>query len=139
MDGGFLSALQCFRKMVIYPIFPCPRAFHPHITLSSSNNAPSFSSSPNPNDSHPLPSRHVHGNGVSSTFASSRSLKTPSSFAHNYQIAIVLIPSALFLLDLGGTAVVATLVVGLMISYILDALSLKLAAFFAVWFSLIFA
>ncbi|KAG2404696.1 uncharacterized protein HKW66_Vig0116180 [Vigna angularis] len=67
------------------------------------------------------------------------SLKTPSSFAHNYQIAIVLIPSALFLLDLGGTAVVATLVVGLMISYILDALSLKLAAFFAVWFSLIFA
>ncbi|XP_014497849.1 uncharacterized protein LOC106759272 [Vigna radiata var. radiata] len=122
-----------------------PRTFRPHITLSSSNSAPSFSSSPNPNDSHPSPSRHVHGNGVSSTSASSasstssRSLKTPSSFAHNYRIAIALIPSALFLLDLGGTPVVATLVVGLMISYILDALSLKPAAFFAVWFSLIFA
>ncbi|BAU02178.1 hypothetical protein VIGAN_11163900 [Vigna angularis var. angularis] len=68
------------------------------------------------------------GNGVSSTFASfasSRSLETPSSFAHNYRIAIALIPTALFLLDLGGTFVVA--------------LSLKPAALFAVWFSLIFA
>ncbi|KAG2376891.1 uncharacterized protein HKW66_Vig0174640 [Vigna angularis] len=96
------------------------------------NAPPPFSSSLNPNDSHPWPSRQVHGNGVSSTSASSassRSLKTLSSFAHNYRIAIALIPSALFLVVLGGTPVVA----------ILDALSLKPAAFFAVWFSLIFA
>uniref|UniRef100_I1KZJ5 No exine formation 1 n=1 Tax=Glycine max TaxID=3847 RepID=I1KZJ5_SOYBN len=113
-----------------------PRAFRPHIPLSSSTSAPSFfsSSSPNPNGSVTSPSLHAHGNT-----SSSRSLKTPSSFAHNYRIAIPLLPSALFLLDLGGTTVVATLLVGLMISYILDSLNLKPAAFFAVWFSLIFS
>ncbi|KAG4923001.1 hypothetical protein AAZX31_18G279500 [Glycine max] len=112
-----------------------PRAFRPYIPISSSTSAPSFSS-PNPNDSVTSPSLHGHANNATT---SSRSLKNPTSFCHNYRIAIALVPSALFLLDLGGTTVVATLVVGLMISYILDSLNLKPAAFFAVWFSLIFS
>ncbi|RDX84834.1 hypothetical protein CR513_34053, partial [Mucuna pruriens] len=116
-----------------------PRAFRPYIPLSSSTSAPSFSSSPNPNKRASSASVHGHGNGTSTASSTSRSLKNPSAFAHNYRIAIALVPSALFLLDLGGTTVVATLVVGLMISYILDSLNLKPAAFFAVWFSLIFA
>ncbi|XP_027350862.1 uncharacterized protein LOC113861943 isoform X1 [Abrus precatorius] len=114
-----------------------PRAFRPYIPLSSSTSAPSFSSSPNPNHKATFPSQH--DNGSSSTSSNSRSLKTPSSFLHNYRIAIALVPCAAFLLDLGGTSVVATLVVGLMIAYILDSLNFKPAAFFAVWFSLVFA
>ncbi|KAK7295819.1 hypothetical protein RJT34_18731 [Clitoria ternatea] len=125
-----------------------PRSFRPYIPLSSSTSAPSFSSSssspssspnPNPNHKHSFQFQsHSHGNNTSSS-SSSRSIKTPSSFSHNYRIAISLVPAAAFLLDLGGTPVVATLVVGLMISYILDSLNFKPAAFFAVWFSLIFS
>ncbi|KAG2384045.1 uncharacterized protein HKW66_Vig0151920 [Vigna angularis] len=109
-----------------------PRGSRPKggVEAAKKSRSPSpFSSSLNLNDSHPWPSRQVHDNGISSTSASSRSLKTPSSFAHNYRIAIALIPSALFLVVLGGTPVVA----------ILNALSLKPAAFFVVCFSLIFA
>ncbi|KAL2329478.1 hypothetical protein Fmac_017059 [Flemingia macrophylla] len=114
-----------------------PRAFRPYIQLSSSTSAPSFSISSNPNEA-ASPSLHGHGNGSAATVAS-RSLKNPSAFGHNYRIAMALVPSALFLLDLGGSGVGATLVVGLMISYILDSLNLKPAAFFSVWLSLIFA
>ncbi|XP_061359475.1 uncharacterized protein LOC133303571 isoform X1 [Gastrolobium bilobum] len=124
-----------------------PRSFRPHISLSSSTSAPSFSPSSSSSHSRPNPNNttdsQYHGisnsNSNTNEFPSSRSLKNPSAFAYNYRIAIALIPSAAFLLDLGGTTVVATLVVGLMISYILDSLNLKPAAFFGVWFSLIFA
>ena len=44
--------------------------------------------------------------------------------------AIALIPCVAFLLDLGRTAVLTTLTVGLMVSYILDSLNFKPAAFF---------
>ncbi|XP_042497404.1 uncharacterized protein LOC122076159 [Macadamia integrifolia] len=64
---------------------------------------------------------------------------TPSSFLHNPRIAVALVPCAAFLLDLGGTPVVATLTLGLMIAYILDSLSFKSGSFFGVWFSLIAA
>ncbi|OVA09701.1 hypothetical protein BVC80_9101g239 [Macleaya cordata] len=101
--------------------------------ISPSLSAPTFSSfnggysperNPNPN----LNSR-----------SSKNSRFSPSSFVHNHRIAIALVPSAAFLLDLGGTPVVATLTLGLMIAYILDSLSLKSASFFGVWFSLIAA
>ncbi|XP_078440804.1 no exine formation 1 [Wolffia australiana] len=64
-------------------------------------------------------------------------LQPQSSFAHNGRIAVALVPAAAFLLDLGGSIVLSLLIVGLMISYILDSLRLKLPSFFAVWFSLL--
>ncbi|KAG6426678.1 hypothetical protein SASPL_110905 [Salvia splendens] len=64
---------------------------------------------------------------------------SPSSFVLNARIADALVPSAAFLLDLGGAPVVATIVVGLMIAYILDSLNFKSGSFFAVWFTLIAA
>ncbi|KAK7394135.1 hypothetical protein VNO78_14654 [Psophocarpus tetragonolobus] len=103
------------------------RAFRPYIPLSSWTSAPSLTSE-NPKES-------VDRDGKG--WSRSRSLKNPSGFGHNYRIAMALVPSALLLVDLGGSSVVGTVVVGLMISYILDALNLKGAAFFAVWFSLI--
>ncbi|KAJ0046957.1 hypothetical protein Pint_05593 [Pistacia integerrima] len=120
-----------------------PRAsFRPYISASIS--APSFSSSfdggsssssslysnPNPNDSF-------------TSNVTNRSLKnsrfSPTSFAHNGRIALALVPCGAFLLDLGGTPVVATLTLGLMISYIIDSLNFKSGAFFGVWSSLIAA
>ncbi|KAK7272875.1 hypothetical protein RIF29_13915 [Crotalaria pallida] len=110
-----------------------PRSFRPYISTSTS--APSFSSSsssPNPN--------------TTSSFndpSSSRSLKNPrishSPFSHNSRVALALVPSALFLLDLGGTTVLSVLLVGLMISYILDSLSFKPASFISIWLSLLFS
>ncbi|KAF8390758.1 hypothetical protein HHK36_025285 [Tetracentron sinense] len=104
--------------------------------ISSSVSAPTFSAfhggfSPERN---PNPS---------TSSSSARSFKnprfSPSSFIHNPRIAIALVPCAAFLLDLGGTPVVATLTLGLMIAYILDSLNFKSASFFGVWFSLIAA
>ncbi|XVF66748.1 hypothetical protein PTKIN_Ptkin10aG0062400 [Pterospermum kingtungense] len=125
-----------------------PRSFRPYI--SSSISAPSFSSfnnasyssepdaNPNPN-----PNSNFNSHLPSPSSSSSRSLKnsrfSPSSFSHNGRLAIALIPCAAFLLDLGGTPVVATLTLGLMIAYIIDSLNFKSGAFFGVWFSLIAA
>ncbi|XP_018841626.1 uncharacterized protein LOC109006713 [Juglans regia] len=128
-----------------------PRSFRPYI--SSSVSAPSFSSStssssfgngspysnPNPN-----PSSNPIFSSSSSPPPSSRSLKnsrfSPSAFVFNARIAIALVPCAVIILDLGGTSIVlATLTLGLMVSYILDSLNFKPGAFFAVWFSLLFA
>jgi len=125
-----------------------PRSYRPHI--SSSASAPTFSSSiilsgsyspersPNPS-----PSLDSSTNGLSSRSSSNsrssllkNSRYSPSTFTHNARIAIALVPCAAFLLDLGGTPVVATLTFGLMISYILDSLNFKPGAFFGVWFSL---
>nr|ASU91613.1 no exine formation 1 [Tapiscia sinensis] len=115
-----------------------PRSFHPHI--SSSVSAPSFSSFNNGAPFSPDPNPNSNFNNAAS---SSRSLKnsrfSPSSFAHNSRIAIALLPCAAFLLDLGGTPVVATLTLCLMIAYIIDSLNFKSGSFFGVWFSLIAA
>lgn len=119
------------------------RSFRPYI--SSSVSAPTFSSFGTPtNASSYSENPNPHGNFTGDvTSSSSRSLKnsrfSPSSFAHNLRIAVALVPCAAFLLDLGGTPVVATLTLGLMISYIVDSLNLKLGAFIGVWFSLIAA
>ncbi|XWS39397.1 hypothetical protein CRYUN_Cryun18bG0051000 [Craigia yunnanensis] len=123
-----------------------PRSFRPYI--SSSISAPSFSSfnhafSPySSSDPDPNPNSNFHSS-LSSPSSSSRSLKnsrfSPSSFAHNACLAIALVPCAAFLLELGGTPVVATLTLGLMIAYIIDSLNFKSGAFFGVWFSLLAA
>lgn len=114
------------------------RSFRPYISASIS--APSFSSFNNGS-----PDASLSPNpSLSSSFGDpSRSVKnsrfSPASFAHNPRIAIALVPCAAFLVDLGGTPVIATLTLGLMISYIVDSLSFKSGAFFGVWLSLIFA
>ncbi|KAG6581973.1 hypothetical protein SDJN03_21975, partial [Cucurbita argyrosperma subsp. sororia] len=119
------------------------RSYRPYISASTS--APSFSSISNgsPYDQNPSVFDRHASSSSSSASSSSRSFKnsrfTPSSFIYNSRIAIALVPSALFLLDLGGTPVIATLTLGLMISYILDSLNFKPGAFFGVWFSLIFS
>ena len=118
-----------------------PRSFRPYI--SSSISAPSFSSSFNNGSPSPISSPDSNPNQRFPTTSSSRSLKnsrsSATSFAYIARIAIALIPCAAFLLDLGGTAVLATLTVGLMVSYILDSLNFKPAAFFSVWLSLLFS
>ncbi|KAL5538331.1 hypothetical protein UlMin_045458 [Ulmus minor] len=117
-----------------------PRSFRQFIPSSVS--APSFSSVNNGSlyYSSPNPSPNRDSEPSSST---SRSLKnsrfTPANFLHNFRIAVALAPCAAFLLDLGGTAVIATLTIGLMVSYVLDSLNFKSGAFFGVWVSLIFA
>lgn len=102
-----------------------PLQYRPYISPSSSSSL-RFSGGGNPNP-----------NPRSDRLKNSR--YTPSTFAHNARIAIALVPCAAFLVDLGGTPVVATLILGLMCSYILDSLNYKPGAFFGVWFSLIFA
>ncbi|KAG0465526.1 hypothetical protein HPP92_019690 [Vanilla planifolia] len=114
---------------------------HPHhrAFIASSVSTPSFltfsgsSGGDSPSPLRPSPSS-------SSTSSSSVSrLQAPPSFAYNVRIALALIPAAVFLLDLGGAPVAVVLTVGLMVSYILDSVRLKSAAFFAVWFSLVAA
>ncbi|KAL7135244.1 hypothetical protein ABFS83_11G080400 [Erythranthe nasuta] len=124
------------------------RAFRPYI--SSSASAPSFATTSsssyngdqNPNPS-PTSSSYYGGGAASRSRRASSSMKnsrlSPSSFIHNARMAVALVPIAAFLLDLGGTPVVATIIVGLMIAYILDSLNFKSGSFFAVWFSLIAA
>ncbi|RWW55232.1 hypothetical protein BHE74_00038146 [Ensete ventricosum] len=73
----------------------------------------------------------------SSSAASKSRLISPLSFSHNGRVALALAPAAAFLLDLGGAPVLTVLSVGLILTYLLDSLRLKSAAFFAVWASLI--
>lgn len=113
-----------------------PRLFRPYISTSAS--ASSFSSSfSNGSNPSPGPSDSRFNNGPSRSLKNSRF--SPSAFAHNARIAVALVPCAAFLLDLGGTPVVATLTLGLMSSYIIDALNFKAGAFVVVWFSLVFS
>uniref|UniRef100_A0A7N0U9B0 No exine formation 1 n=1 Tax=Kalanchoe fedtschenkoi TaxID=63787 RepID=A0A7N0U9B0_KALFE len=121
-----------------------PRSFRPY-NIHPSVSAPSFSSF---DGGYSSPERTIHNSTVSrSTNRSSRSLTgaagssrfSPSSFAHNARVSIALVPCAAFLLDLGGTPVIATLTVGLMVAYILDSLNFKSGSFFTVWFSLLSA
>ncbi|XP_071692494.1 uncharacterized protein [Rutidosis leptorrhynchoides] len=116
-----------------------PRSYRPYISPSVS--APNFPTTFNNGYSPDRNSSPNYPNG--SNNSNRRSLKNsrfaPSSFVHNARVSIALVPCALFLLDLGGTPVVATLTLGLMIAYILDSLNFKSGSFFAVWFSLISA
>ncbi|KMS99436.1 hypothetical protein BVRB_2g045560 [Beta vulgaris subsp. vulgaris] len=96
-----------------------PLQYRPYISPASSSSSLNPNPNPNPNPR----SGVLKGLG----------------FAHNGRVAIALIPCAAFLVDLGGTPVVAVLILGLMCSYILDSLNYKPGAFFGVWFSLIFA
>ncbi|CAI5999624.1 unnamed protein product [Closterium sp. NIES-65] len=57
----------------------------------------------------------------------------PNPFQYNARVASALVPCVLVLLGAGGPVVVGTLVAGLMLSYVLDALQLKTAAFVAIW------
>ncbi|KAL9668523.1 hypothetical protein QQ045_006057 [Rhodiola kirilowii] len=121
-----------------------PRSYRPY-NIQSSVSAPTFSSF---DGGYTSPERSSYNNNTVTrgTTWSSRSLTgssgsrfAPSSFAHNGRVAIGLVPCAAFLLDLGGTPVVATLTVGLMVAYILDSLNFKPGSFFAVWLSLLSA
>ncbi|KAH6558160.1 hypothetical protein KP509_1Z076600 [Ceratopteris richardii] len=58
------------------------------------------------------------------------------SFQYNIRIGLALVPCGMFLVSLGGKQVLGTLTVGLMLSYILDALHVKHGAFFGIWGSL---
>eukprot|EP00271_Cylindrocystis_brebissonii_P003782 TRINITY_DN15034_c0_g1_i1.p1 TRINITY_DN15034_c0_g1~~TRINITY_DN15034_c0_g1_i1.p1 ORF type:complete len:1089 (-),score=216.57 TRINITY_DN15034_c0_g1_i1:498-3764(-) len=69
--------------------------------------------------------------------AASDSRFAPNSFQYNGRVAIALLPCVLVLLGAGGTPVIGTLVVGLTLSYILDALQYKNGAFLGVWGSLL--
>lgn len=120
-----------------------PSSYRPYISTSvSAPSFPTFNRERNPNPT--LHSRNINSYASSSggSAGSSRSLNnsrfSPSSFIHNTRIAVALVPCAAFLLDLGGTPVVATLTLGLMISYILDSLNFKSGSFFSIWFSLVF-
>ncbi|PSR84598.1 Rho GTPase-activating protein [Actinidia chinensis var. chinensis] len=117
-----------------------PRFHRPNISTTMS--APSFPTTPDRTSPYPT-SAFSGGITPPSHSSSGRSLKnsrfSPSSFSHNARIAVALVPCAAFLLDLGGTPVVAALTLGLMVAYILDSLSFKSGSFFAVWFSLLSA
>lgn len=58
------------------------------------------------------------------------------SFQYNVRVGIAMVPCIILLLGMGGKPVLGTLTVGLMISYILDAIHLKHGAFFGIWGSL---
>eukprot|EP00850_Spirogloea_muscicola_P017425 SM000149S01360 [mRNA] locus=s149:280764:287589:- [translate_table: standard] len=61
---------------------------------------------------------------------------TPRPFAYNGRVAAALVPCVLVVLGAGGRAVLGTATVGLMAAYILDALQMRLAAFFGIWATL---
>ncbi|KAK9117732.1 hypothetical protein Sjap_016679 [Stephania japonica] len=113
-----------------------PPELQPRLTrppyIAASISAPSFSAF---NGGYSSPERSPNPNPRSSK----NPRFSPSNFVHNNRIAVALVPSAAFLLDLGGAPVLATLIVGLMISYIIDSLGFKSGAFFGVWSSLIAA
>lgn len=71
---------------------------------------------------------------TSSSFDRSDSTRfAPNTFQYNGRVAASLLPCVIVLLGAGGTPVLATLLAGLMLSYILDALQLKNGAFLGVW------
>jgi hypothetical protein len=60
----------------------------------------------------------------------------PNPFQYNGRVALALVPALAVLLGAGGQIVSGTLCIGLMITYILDALGMKESAFGGVWASL---
>uniref|UniRef100_A0A1D1ZJZ2 No exine formation 1 n=1 Tax=Anthurium amnicola TaxID=1678845 RepID=A0A1D1ZJZ2_9ARAE len=128
-------------------MFDDPISRHPahhRAFMASSMSAPTFptfsrrDSDGNSGSSSGWPSPPSSSSSSASKNPASR-LQSQPSFSHNARIAAALVPAAAILLDLGGAVVLALLTVGLMVSYILDSLKLKTAAFFAVWFSLLVA
>ncbi|PSC73750.1 no exine formation 1 [Micractinium conductrix] len=61
---------------------------------------------------------------------------TPHQFRYNGRVALTLLPSLGVLAGYGGTAVAAALALGLMSTYILDALRYKEGAFTAAWLTM---
>uniref|UniRef100_M4CX85 No exine formation 1 n=1 Tax=Brassica campestris TaxID=3711 RepID=M4CX85_BRACM len=117
-----------------------PRLFRPHISSTSSSSeqassSPNYSPHMSPASTRSFIDRRTSG----ATSRSSNSRFSPSSFAYNGRIALALVPCAAFLLDLGGAPVIATLTVGLLISYIVDSLDVKFGAFLGIWMTLITA
>ncbi|KAG2274033.1 hypothetical protein Bca52824_056588 [Brassica carinata] len=101
-----------------------PRLFRPHISSTSSepaSSSPNYSPHMSPASTRNFIDRRTSG----ATSRSSNSRFSPSSFAYNGRIALALVPCAAFLLDLGGAPVIATLTVGLLISYIVDSLDVN--------------
>lgn len=94
--------------------------------IMQSMNSPSSSSS----------SSGYNGFGQTSRMRSSDSRFSAGSFQYNIRVGIALVPCTIFLLGMGGKPVLGTLTVGLMLSYILDALHIKHGAFFGIWGSI---
>lgn len=97
--------------------------------IMQSMNSPSSSSSSASSSSY-------NGFGQANRFRSRDSRFMAGSFQYNIRVGIALVPCAIILLGMGGKPVLGTLTVGLMISYILDALHIKHGAFFGIWGSL---
>ncbi|CAI7840833.1 unnamed protein product, partial [Closterium sp. NIES-53] len=81
----------------------------------------------------PVPSSSPSPSGSTASAGDGRFV--PNPFQYNARVASALVPCVLVLLGAGGPVVVGTLVAGLMLSYVLDALQLKTAAFVAIWTS----
>lgn len=60
----------------------------------------------------------------------------PNPFQYNGRVALAVVPALAVLLGAGGQTVSGTLCIGLMVTYILDALGMKEGAFAGVWVSL---
>nr|ATG71033.1 no exine fromation 1 [Cupressus sempervirens] len=88
-------------------------------------------------NSHRSPSLHSPLNRSEKSRSGESRFSSSASFEYNARIAIALVPCALLLVEMGGFPVMATLTVGIMISYILDAIQLKQGAFFGIWSTLI--
>jgi hypothetical protein len=58
-------------------------------------------------------------------------------WAYNTRVASAIVPSILMLAGAGGAALLGTLLVGLMVSYILDVLKMTEGALVSVWATLI--
>ncbi|KAJ0573228.1 hypothetical protein HanRHA438_Chr06g0263971 [Helianthus annuus] len=114
-----------------------PPELHPPPYRPYTSPSPNFNSVYSPKRN-PSPS-YPNGNTTTNRRSQHNSRFNPTSFVHNARIAVALVPSAAFLLDLGGTPVVAALTLGLMVAYVLDSLNFKSGSFFAVWFTIISA
>ncbi|CAI5471559.1 unnamed protein product [Closterium sp. Yama58-4] len=93
--------------------------------------AASHASSGPPRRPLPVPSSSPSPSGSAASAGDGRFV--PNPFQYNARVASALVPCVLVLLGAGGPLVVGTLVAGLMLSYVLDALQLKTAAFVAIW------
>ncbi|CAI5457977.1 unnamed protein product [Closterium sp. Yama58-4] len=93
--------------------------------------AASHASSAPPRRQLPIPSSSPSPSGSAASAGDGRFV--PNTFQYNARVASALVPCVLVLLGAGGPVVVGTLVAGLMLSYVLDALQLRTAAFVAIW------
>ncbi|EFN59471.1 expressed protein [Chlorella variabilis] len=76
------------------------------------------------------------GNGSTGSLGRSSTRFVPHDFRYNGRVAMALLPSLVVLAGFGGNAVSAALAVGLMATYILDALRYKEGAFMASWLTM---